>query len=85
MASTQPIQANTVRCVGTSLVLLAVLAVLGLVNVFTELPKQVIVLACVSGFVGLGLGDTLYMLSLKTIGVSRAVPITCIYPLFNLL
>gem|GEM_PF-3006194 len=55
------------------------------VNVFTGLSKQVIVLTCVSGFVGLGLGYRLYMLSLKTIGVSRAVPITCIYPLFNLL
>jgi DME family drug/metabolite transporter len=85
LASIHPIQANTVRCVGTGLVLLAFLAVLGRVNVFTELPKQAIGLACISGIVGLGLGDTLYMLSLKTIGVSRAVPITCTYPLFNLL
>jgi DME family drug/metabolite transporter len=31
------------------------------------------------------MGDTLYMVSLKLIGVARAVPITCTYPLFSLL
>jgi DME family drug/metabolite transporter len=34
--------------------------------------------------IGLGVGDTLYMMSLKSIGVARAVPITCTYPLFSL-
>lgn len=84
LTSTPPVQANTVRCLGTSLVLVMVLAVLRRINVFAELPPQALLLACASGVIGLGLGDTLYMLSLKTIGVSRAVPITCTYPLFNL-
>ncbi|MCS7124066.1 MAG: DMT family transporter [Candidatus Bathyarchaeota archaeon] len=84
LAATSPISANTVRCIGTGLVLVMFLAVLGRIGVLIELPTQTLFLACASGIIGLGLGDTLYMLSLKTIGVSRAVSITCTYPLFNL-
>lgn len=84
LASTSPIQANTMRCLGTSLVLITILAVSGNIRVLVELPMHALFLACISGIVGLGVGDTLYMSSLKTIGVSRAVPITCTYPLFSL-
>lgn len=85
LASTPPIPANTVRCLGTSLVLIAVLAFAGRIWVLAELPTHAILLTCASGIIGLGLGDTLYLLSLKMLGVSRAVPITCTYPLFNLI
>jgi drug/metabolite transporter (DMT)-like permease len=50
----------------------------------TSIPMQLFVLALISGIIGLGVGDTLYLISLKSIGVSRAVPLTCIYPLFSL-
>lgn len=82
---TKPIPANIVRLVGTSMVLLAFLAVIGKFGVLMSLSTYAVVLACASGVIGLGFGDTLYMVSLKLIGVARAVPITCIYPLFNLL
>lgn len=85
LASTPPVSANTVRCLGTSLALTTFLAVARKIGVLIELPTQTLFLACTSGVIGLGLGDTLYMLSLKTIGVSRAVPLTCTYPLFNLI
>ena len=49
-----------------------------------SLSADVAVLAGISGVIGLGVGDTLYMMSLKSIGVARAVPITCTYPLFSL-
>jgi len=65
-------------------VLLAVLVVVGKFQVLTSLPANAIVLASVSGVIGLGIGDTLYMVSLKLVGVGRAVPITCTYPLFSL-
>jgi DME family drug/metabolite transporter len=81
----KPISANIVRCVCTSLILVGGLAVIGKFQVLTSLPAYAIALACVSGVVGLGIGDTLYMFSLKFIGVARAVPITCTYPLFSLL
>ncbi len=39
--------------------------------------------ASLSGVFGLFLGDTLYILSLALVGVSRTVPISCAYPLFT--
>jgi len=84
LAKTKPISANVVRCAGTSLILVLVFTLIGKVYVFASLPAQVILLASVSGVIGLGLGDTLYMNSLEILGVARAVPITCTYPLFSL-
>jgi len=82
---TRPISANIVRCVCTSLVLVVALTVTGRLQILTSLSAYAVVLAGASGVIGLGLGDTLYMVSLKLIGVARAVPIACTYPLFNLL
>lgn len=84
LATTTPLSANTLRCIGTSIILALLLAFIGKIGVLTDLPVQAVFLACASGVVGLGLGDTLYMLSLKILGVSRVVPITCTYPLFSL-
>ena len=85
LLKTKPISANIVRLVCTSIILVACLAIIGKFGVLMNLPAYVVVLACISGIIGLGFGDTLYMMSLKLIGVARAVPITCTYPLFNLL
>lgn len=85
LSETKPVSANIVRLTLTSAVLLAFLVAAGLIGVLIKLPMSVVVLAGVSGVIGLGLGDTLYMVSLKMIGVARAVPVTCTYPLFNLL
>jgi DME family drug/metabolite transporter len=85
LSETKPVSANIVRLTLTSAVLLAFLIATGMLGILTGLPTSVVVLAGISGIVGLGLGDTLYMISLKMIGVARAVPVTCTYPLFNLL
>jgi DME family drug/metabolite transporter len=85
LSSTKPLQANIVRLGCTSLVLMGFVALIGKLSVFSSLPVYSVVLSSLSGLVGLGLGDTLYMVSLKQIGVSRAVPISCTYPLFSLL
>ena len=85
LLKTKPVSANIVRLVCTSIILVACLAIIGKFGVLMNLPACAVVLACVSGIIGLGFGDTLYMMSLKLIGVARAVPITCVYPLFNLL
>ncbi len=85
LVKTKPISANIVRLGCTSLFLLVLLVALGRLEVLTNLSLYAVVLAGVSGIIGLGVGDTLYMASLKLIGVARAVPITCIYPLFNIL
>ncbi|MGB9854382.1 MAG: DMT family transporter [Candidatus Bathyarchaeales archaeon] len=84
LAEVKPLAANTVRCIGTSIFLILCLVLVGKFSVLTSLPAYVVFLTCASGLIGLGLGDTLYLFSLETIGVARAVPITCTYPLFSL-
>ena len=81
----KPISANILRLAVTGGLLLLVVVVVGRLGVLTGISTELFVLAAVSGIIGLGVGDTLYFVSLKSIGVSRAVPLTCIYPLFSLL
>jgi DME family drug/metabolite transporter len=85
LTETKPISANVVRLVCTSVILLLVLITVGKFGALMNLPLYGVAIASISGIIGLGFGDTLYMASLKRIGVARAVPITCTYPLFNLL
>ncbi|MGA3191025.1 MAG: DMT family transporter [Candidatus Bathyarchaeia archaeon] len=80
----RPISANIIRLTLTGSILLLFLVILGKLTFLTGLPSGVVVISAVSGIIGLGLGDTLYMVSLSRIGVARAVPITCTYPLFSL-
>jgi len=84
LSKTTPLQANTLRlgCSGSVLVIFVMAT--GRFHVFLSLPANAVVLSALSGLIGLGLGDTLYMMSLKEIGVSIAVPLTCTYPLFSL-
>lgn len=84
LSGAKPISANIVRLAGTSIILILFLAVIGKFPPVTGLPTYAVLLASLSGLIGLGLGDTLYMVSLKLVGVARAVPITCTYPLFSL-
>jgi len=85
LSNAKPVSSNIVRLTLTSLILLLFLAATGKIQVLTSLPADAAILASISGVVGLGLGDTFYLMSLKRIGVARAVPITCTYPLFNIL
>jgi len=85
LLKTKPISANIVRCTGTSIALIVALGAIGKIGTLVDVSLYAIILASVSGIIGLGLGDTLYMISLKLVGVTRAVPITCTYPLFSIL
>ncbi|MEM2092681.1 MAG: DMT family transporter [Candidatus Bathyarchaeia archaeon] len=84
LAKTSPLPANTIRCLGTSIFMLLCLTIAGHAGFFLSLSSYAVLLASASGLVGLGLGDTLYLKSLRILGVSRAVPLTCTYPLFSL-
>jgi len=85
LSKTTPISANIVRCVSNAAVLALILVVIGGAGPLMQLPLEVLVIVAVSGVVGLGVGDTLYMYGLKSVGVSRAVPLAATYPLFSLL
>ncbi len=85
LSETKPVSANIIRLTCTGAALLILLVVFGKSEALTGMSADIVILAGVSGIIGLGIGDTLYMASLRNIGVARAVPITCTYPLFNLL
>jgi DME family drug/metabolite transporter len=84
LEKTKPISANIIRLASTSAILITFTFAIGKFEVLMDMPLQAVAMAAVSGIIGLGFGDTLYMKSLKLVGVARAVPITCTYPLFNL-
>ena len=83
LSDAKPIPANISRIVSTTIFLFACLGVSGRLGNLTTLGVDSLRLASLSGIVGLFLGDTMYMTSLALIGVSRAVPISCAYPLFT--
>ncbi|MEM3672670.1 MAG: DMT family transporter [Candidatus Bathyarchaeia archaeon] len=85
LLNVKPVAVNIVRCTSTSLILLIFLALASKLEILAVLTSKALILACISGLIGLGLGDTLYLASLKMIGVVKTVPITCTYPLFSLL
>jgi DME family drug/metabolite transporter len=81
---TKPVSANIVRCASNAAVLVFILLALGKAGALASLPMEVVVVTVVSGVIGLGIGDTLYMIGLKSVGVARAVPLAATYPLFSL-
>ncbi len=85
LSGASPVSANIVRCATNATVLLFILAASGLTGVLARLPLSTLIVVIVSGIVGLGLGDTIYMFALKSIGVARAVPLASTYPLFALI
>jgi drug/metabolite transporter, DME family len=85
MFNTSPIAANTIRCVSTAGVMVLVLLILGRGGVLTSLPIEVVVITVVSGVLGLIVGDTFYMLGLRSVGVSVAGPLASTYPLFSMI
>ena len=84
LSGVSPVSANIVRCATNAAFLVLFLVASGLVGVLASLPIGVVIVVVVSGLVGLGVGDTLYMYALKSIGVARAVPLATSYPLFSL-
>ena len=85
LSDAKPVSANISRCISTTVFFIACLGVTERVQYLAALRLDSLLLAGVSGIIGLCVGDTLYMLSLKLVGVSRAVPVTCTYPLFTML
>ncbi len=84
LKETDPLIANIIRIIFTSFSLILICFLLNKINelfIISLLPLFYIIL---SSLIGLGLGDLTYMYSLDLIGVSRAVPISSIYPLFTI-
>jgi len=77
-----PLSLNLIRSSAAALFLFAAMVILGKISYFSILDKTSIVYLVGGALAGWAIGDTLYFLGLKWIGVSRAVPLTYAYPLF---
>ena len=85
LVNTNPISANIIRCVTNGIVLTVFLVAFGLSGILASLPPWVLIFTVISGVIGLGVADTLYMWGIKILGVSRAVPLASTFPLFGLI
>jgi DME family drug/metabolite transporter len=80
----KPISANIIRCASNAVVLMIILFAFGKAGAIASLPIEAVAVIVASGVIGLGIGDTLYMIGLNSVGVARAVPLAATYPLFSL-
>lgn len=79
--SLAPVPLNLFKnTLGLALMLLTVLAVSG--TAWPDIPPAAVVLALVSGFLGIGLGDTLYFRALNAVGASRMAVAQTLYSPF---
>ncbi len=77
------VSANLIRSIPAAIFVFVVALLLGEFWKNSYVPGWSLICLILGTFIGLGLGDGLYFLSLRYIGVSRAVPITGTYPLFT--
>ncbi len=82
LRSMDPIKLNFIRSCAAAIFLLIFMFVLDKNKYFLLLYTPSAVYLIAASFVGWAFGDTLYLVSLKHVGVSRAVPLTYSYPLF---
>ncbi|MEM1666586.1 MAG: DMT family transporter [Nitrososphaerota archaeon] len=82
LRSMSPIKLNLARSCAAAILLLVFVLVLDKSKYFLLLYTPSAVYLIAASLIGWALGDTLYLISLKHIGVSHAVPLTYSYPLF---
>jgi drug/metabolite transporter (DMT)-like permease len=76
---------NGLRCAISLLLFLTALVVVeGRFADLWRLPLLPVALVLLSGFIGVGVGDALFIRSMNIIGAARAMPISGSYPLFTL-
>jgi drug/metabolite transporter (DMT)-like permease len=83
LSNAKPIPANVSRSISTTIFLFVYLGASGKLLNLVTLQMDSLILSILSGVVGLCLGDTMFMLSLELIGVSKTVPVVSAYPMFT--
>ncbi|MFA4701292.1 DMT family transporter [Pyrococcus kukulkanii] len=79
-----PIIANLVRLLFSSLVYVVIFTIGGNFQEIVSMPLRYHIVAFISAQFGFVIGDYFYFSALKSLGVSRTVPITSTYPLWTL-
>ncbi|AFK22270.1 DMT family transporter [Pyrococcus sp. ST04] len=80
-----PIAANLVRLYFSATTYLILFLVLGNYSEIASMPLKYHLIAFISAQFGFVIGDYFYFSALKSLGVSRTVPITSTYPLWTLI
>jgi uncharacterized membrane protein len=84
MRSVDPVGLNLVRSIPATAFLFLITLLSGSLDSFSKLDLIIAGQAIGASLISWLIGDTLYFLGLRSIGVSRAVPIAYSYPLFLL-
>lgn len=85
LSAIDPLPANAVRCIPAVAFMVILLAALGQLPQIIKIGSLTLLYLTFSVISGLVIGDTLNFVSLRLIGVSRAVPISSICPLFTVI
>ena len=75
-ARTSPVVLSALRLGSATLLMPPILWISGQTGDLGEAPTWTLVQVILSGFVGYGLGDTVYILGLKRLGMQRTFPVT---------
>ncbi len=84
LSNVSPLTLNLFRSSSAAMFIFLMLLPSQSLNHMSELPLSLAGLICFTSLITWGLGDTLYFLGLKLIGVGKTVPMTYSYPLFVL-
>ncbi|MBD3158063.1 MAG: EamA family transporter [Candidatus Lokiarchaeota archaeon] len=84
LQKTNPVSASIARCICVGAIMGSLQFLIFFMYGIPTIPLDAIFLAMLSGIIGLAIGDILYLKSIQKIGITRAVPITTIYPLFGI-
>lgn len=75
---------NAIRCIAAAPIAALVPVVLGTGDALLRTPPLALVYIVAAAVMAIGVGDTIYFVSQKRLGVSRAQPISNVYPIFTL-
>jgi drug/metabolite transporter (DMT)-like permease len=78
-----PVVVNGLRCAYATVITAIIILVLGRQNLLLSLPAEGVTLIVISGMLGQGLGDAIFVVSMKLIGAARAMPISSTQPLLT--
>ena len=84
-SKTQPLLANAIRVAAATVGSLLLVFVTSEVNGLLTPNLGAFIAAFTAGLLGIVLGDTLYIYSLKKVGAARVMPVANTYPLFSTL
>ncbi|RLF99869.1 MAG: hypothetical protein DRN49_03765 [Thaumarchaeota archaeon] len=82
LSNVNPLVLNLFRSSSAALLLFLLLLLIHGLDHLSKLSPILIGLICFTSLITWGLGDSLYFLSLKIIGVGKTVPLTSSYPFF---